>query len=88
MCKYKSIIYWSEEDEAFTAEIARVTGLHSVWRIKGGGSGKCKGSYSALARHREGIRRSNLRAQRPAPDLCLKCRRMRGLVHQYSFKHD
>jgi|HubBroStandDraft_4_1064222.scaffolds.fasta_scaffold13692_5 hypothetical protein len=59
MNKYEVIIYWSEEDETFVAEVPPTPRLRRPRLQPGGGSRQRTGSYSSLVGQGEGVRRSD-----------------------------
>jgi hypothetical protein len=71
MIKYEVVIYWSEEDEAFVAEVPELPGCAAHGATQENALGSAQLCHSSLDRHGEGVWRSYSGTQRAPLDLGL-----------------
>ena len=55
MHKYEIILYWSNEDKAFVAEVPQLTGCAAHGDTQIGGVGTRQRGYGLVDRHSEGV---------------------------------
>ena len=73
MFKYEIILYWSNVDGAFVAEVPELAKrLLGAWRHTGRCSEEHQSSDGTLDRHGEGVRRPHTGAQGRASDACVR----------------